>query len=225
MSIINLIRKGLWAILIVLFILLATDSYYTRHFLSHSLPANAMVMSVGDTAVMSDSVVRITTEYQTVLDVMVKTVKPVQPGQTLPVLYNRLIPAQLKVSYLYEIWFKSLLYLLLIVLVATSIFLFRTCCNWKSNKLKKLRREGNHIYTQFESVEAVVKVLKDGKHPYQIVSTWVDHKSKKKHTFKSQYLWKNPIDYIMDQTITVMIDDKNKKKYLMDLSFLPDNIK
>jgi len=225
MSIVNLIRKGLWFVLVVLFIMFATESYYTRNFLSQSLPTNAMVISVGGAGVMSNSVVRITTEYQTVLDVTVKTVKPVQLGQALPVLYNRIIPAQLKVDYQYEIWFKSLFYLLLILLVAIGIFLFRTCCNWKTNKLKKLRREGNHIYTQFESVKAVVKVLKDGKHPYQIVSTWVDHKSKKKHTFKSQYLWKNPVDYIMDQTITVMIDDKNKKKYLMDLSFLPDNIK
>lgn len=225
MSIINLIRKGLWGVLVVLFILFATEAYYTRSFLSQSLTTEAMVISVNGTSLMSDSVVRITTRYQTVLDVTIKTVKPVQTGQMLPVLYNQLIPAQLKVDYLYEIWFKSLLYLLLILVVAISIFLFRTCCNWKTNKLKKLRREGNHIYTQFESVEAVFKVLKDGKHPYQIVSSWVDNKSKKKHTFKSQYLWNNPIDYIMDQTITVMVNDKNKKKYLMDLSFLPDNIK
>ena len=225
MSIINLIRKGLWTVLVVLIILLATESYYTRNFLSQSISTNAVVLTVGGSGVMSDSVVRITTEYQTVLDVSVKTVKPVQVGQTLPVLYNRMIPAQLEVNSLYDIWFKSLLYLLLTVLVAVSLFIFRICCNWKTNKLKKLRREGNHIYTQFESVEAVVKTVKDGKHPYQIVSTWIDNKSKKKHTFKSQYLWENPIDYIMDQTITVMIDNKNKKKYLMDLSFLPDNIK
>jgi len=225
MSIINLTRKGLWTVLVVLFILFSTESYYTRSFLSQSVSTNAMVMSVGGAGVMNDSVVRIITEHQTVLDVMVKTVKPVQTGQSLPVLYNRIIPAQLKVNLLYEIWFKSLLYLLLIFLVAIALFVFRFCCNWNPNKIKKLRREGNHIYTQFESVEAVIKVLKNGKHPYQIVSSWVDNKSNKKHTFKSQYLWKNPIDYIMDQTITVMIDDKNKKKYLMDLSFLPDNIK
>jgi len=225
MSIVSLTNKTLWGILLILLLLFSTESYYNRNFLAQSLPAEAVVVSVEEAGILHGSKLRLTTEYQTVIDIDVNTVRSVQVGDAVPVVYNRLIPAQLKVNYVYELWFKSLLYLLLILIVAIVMFLFRTCCNWRTKKLKKLRSEGDRIYTQFKSVEAVLNATKDGKHPYQIISTWLDQKTNKTYSFKSQYLWDNPVDYIMDQIITVMIDKKNKKEYLMDLDFLPDNIK
>lgn len=224
MSMITLVRRSLWVSILIFILLLMTQVIHTQHFLSHSLISEGRVVDVSETALLKQATLRFKTRYHTVLDVSTQVIHPVKQGDTLPVLYNRIIPAELKIDAFFEIWFDTIVYASLVVLLFITLGVFNTCCNWRKNKVKKLKHGGDMIYSQFESVEAVLEKEKNGKHPYRIISSWYDQKTKKTHYFKSEFIWFNPVDYIMDQSISVTIDKKNKNKYLMDLSFLPDNM-
>lgn len=214
----------LWFFLILLFVRFYLMTLYNWQFIEQSSVAKAKVMSVVKKNLAYKTTIRFITEHNTMLEVDLDLLTEHQSGQIITIRYNPIIPAQLTRDTFLETWFSSLLTAGLFLLLAIILYVMSVCLCWKKNKDKKLRRGGNHIYTQFDAVEAVFKVKKAGKHPYQIISSWHDGAANKTYYFKSKYIWQNPIEYIIDQTITVIIDNKNKKKYVMDLNFLPEGI-
>jgi len=225
MNFVKLLKRSHWVFITIFVLLLAIQFFHTQHFLSRSTNTNATVISVAEQSPFKSVTLRYVTDNQTVLENTIPLISTdVKTGDQLAVRYNRIIPVQVRVENFIETWSASLLYAALTVISVLSFALVCVTSNWCIKRAKKLQRDGNHIYTQYKSIEADIKAEKNGKYPYRIISTWFDPKTKKQYEFKSQHLWNNPQDYIMDQTIKVMIDIKNKRKYLMDLSFLPDNI-
>jgi len=225
MTFLKLLKRSLWFIIAGSLLLLATEFFHTQHFLSRSNNTEAMVMKVTEQALFKAVTLRLVTEHQTVLESTISLMlTETQAGEKIPVRYNRLIPAQVRPQSFIETWSGAIQCGIVLIVTGVCFMLLTIFSNWRLNKDKKLKQEGDHIYTQFKNIEADIKAEKDGKYPYRIISTWFDPKTKKQYEFKSRHLWSNPNDYIMDQTIKVLIDIKNKKKYLMDLSFLPDNI-
>lgn len=225
MNFVKLLKRSHLAFIAIFLLLLSTQFFHTQHFLSRSTNTSATVIKVAQQSVFKTVTLRYVTQHQTVLESTIPVaVTAIKAGDQLQVLYNRIIPVQVRVDSFIETWSASLMYAALSVITVLSFSLIHLASNWFKNRAKKLLREGDHIYTQYKSIEADIKAEKNGKYPYRIISSWFDPKTKKQYEFKSQQLWENPQDYIMDQTIKVMIDRKNKKKYLMDLSFLPDNI-
>ena len=55
-----------------------------------------------------------------------------------------------------------------------------------------------------------------------IVSQWQNPATSKLHIFESDNIWFDPTDFIKTDKIKVWIDRKNPKKYMVDLSFLPE---
>ena len=225
MNFVKLLKRGHWVLISVFLLLLAIQFFHTQQFLSRSNNADAIVMSVAEQSLYKTATLRFKTENQTVLENTIPVVATsLKAGDKLAVRYNPIIPAQVRRASFFETWLPSLLVVALTIVTVLSFTLVCVTSNWCKNRAKRLMRDGNHIYTQYKRIEADIKAEKNGKYPYRIISTWIDPKTKKQHEFKSQHLWKNPQEYIMDQTIKVMIDVKKKKKYLMDISFLPDNI-
>ena len=215
----------LWVSLMVVVLLGVMQAWHVKSFLEKSEPVNAVVVDISRGSVLYDVTFRFKTKFDTVLDVEVSAFSDYKAGDVVNVLYNRFIPAQVYINSFLGLWFDLLVYLSMALFVFVVTIVFKYISNWDKNKKKNILKTGNHIYTKFEEVEAVLKIKKDGKHPYRIISSWYDQGADKTYHFKSEYLWINPIEYILDESIMVKIDRKNKRKYIMDLSFLPDNIR
>lgn len=217
-------RRSLWALISISILLSIIQLLHIQHFLAVSTKTEALVMKMTSSLPGKEATVRFITGNETVLDTEVMTLDNVAVGERLQILYNPVIPAQARIDSFFDIWFDILIYVMIFITSFLLLFLIHYISSWRERRLKKLRSTGHRILTQFKKVEAVLKAEKDGRCPFRIVSTWRDPKSKKTYEFRSQYIWNNPTDYIMDQTIQVVFDVKNKRKYMMDLSFLPENI-
>ncbi|MDH5517077.1 MAG: hypothetical protein OEY36_04540 [Gammaproteobacteria bacterium] len=224
MDIKKLITTIYWLSLALVVVFLPAHLLHTFHFQQSAIRTEAQIHSVNKQWLFYRVGLGFETRYKTPLKADVSLFKKPQSGQIVAVLYNPIVPADVRPDSFLAVWSSSLMLLLLLGFLIVLMYSGNVCVNWKRNSRQKLKQAGNHIYTRFKSVEAVLKVSKDGRHPYQIISSWEDVRAKKTYLFKSDYIWQNPIEYIMGDTITVMIDSKNKKKYLMDLGFLPENL-
>lgn len=216
----------LWSVTMFILLLAALKAYQTWQFIDKALVTKAVVVNrasqqqtrytpVYQFKTRHATVIRFT-DTNTFLNPVVSTAQPVE------VIYNPVIPVEAYRHSVLSIWFQPVAtallgFLLISLLISINYFVTR-----RKRNLRKLLRQGNHIFTKFSAVEANLSAQKNGKHAYQIISHWTDPKTNKRHEFKSENIWFNPLDYILDQTITVMIDNKNKNKYYMDTTFLPD---
>lgn len=219
------IKWMLWCFLFILFIKLYFDTSYNLEFIEQSIETEAAIVSVDKKFVGYLASIKFITRNETAINGKVFILFKPLSGKVISIKYNPVIPILLINNSLVEIWFSVFLILVLISFLFFLLYIIKICSCLKKNKDKKLRQEGNHIYTRFKAVEAVLKEQREGRYPYQIISYWYNKKDNKEYLFKSKYLWANPIDYILDQTITVLIDNKNMKKYVMDVSFLPESIR
>jgi hypothetical protein len=216
------IKKVIGFISAVILILLSAHAYETVNFIRSAERTEARVTQ-GTNSVVGNNKVAFTTPQKNTIAFETELPAAYRNKQQVPVLYNPLIPSQVTVDDFYQIWIKpvwfltALLFLLLMTVAADIV------CKRNQRKCKKILQGGNHIYTKYLCVEAQAGYAKDAAKAYQIITSWHD-KEGTEHQFKSQKLKFNPLDYMLDQTIKVMIDKKNKKHYLMDLSFLPPEL-
>lgn len=218
------IKWILWCCLLFLIVKLYVSVTYNIGFIKQSVVSDARIVSVDKKPIGYTAKVHFLTLHATPIEAKVFTLAKPLIGELVGVKYNPVIPVLIEKNSFLEIWLNVFITAGLIVGVIFLLYIIKICSCWKKNRNKKIKQAGNHIYTKFKAVEAVLKVQKKGKHPYQIISSWHNRKDNKEYFFKSEYLWSNPVDYILDQTIVVLIDNKSVKKYVMDLSFLPDKI-
>ena len=218
------IKWILWCLLLFLIIKLYASVTYNVGFIKQSVVADARVVSIDKKNIGYFATVRFLTSHATPIEAKIFSLAKPLVGELVGVKYNPVMPVLIEKNSFPEIWLNVFITAGLIMGVIFLLYIIKICSCWKKNRNKKLKQAGNHIYTKFKAVDAVLKVQKEGKYPYQIISSWHNRKDNKEYFFKSEYLWNNPVDYILDQTIVVLIDNKNVKKYIMDLSFLPDKI-
>ena len=211
----------LYVLLVFVFFQALITVSSTFSFINRSVITQAEVVSVKKHLLFYKAVIRFGTENNTLIETGSRLLLKPRIGESIEIRYQRMIPSITSKNVFYQLWFDLFQLLFVLMLLAVLIYALHICSCWKLKQNKKIKNAGNHIYTRFKQVESVLKVTKNGRHPYQIISEWKDSRTNKTYLFKSEYIWDNPIEYILDKTITVMIDSKNKKKYLMDLSFLP----
>lgn len=216
------VKKILWLGFVFALLLLAARSYETWWFLDKAVKTEAVIVK---TAAAPDQQTQLAfiTANNTAIKFHTELPASVINESVMQVLYNPLIPSQAKIENLYIIWSGSIWVGISLMVLLLSIIITELLCKRYQKKCKKILQSGNHIYTKYLCVEALVGHAKDAAKGYQIVTAWRDS-SGKEHQFKSEKLSFNPMEYILDQTIKVMIDKKNKKRYIMDLSFLPKEI-
>lgn len=215
----------LWSCFLFLLVNLYVAVKYKFEFINQSLVTSAKVVSVEKKIIGYNVIVKFLTANSTLITTNTSTLRELVLNELIDIKYNPSIPPVITKDTILETWLDTFFILSTIIVIGIILFIINVCASRKKKKSKKLRQEGNHIYTTFKAVEAVLKIEKNGRHPYQIISSWYDRKNKKEYVFKSEYLWVNPVEYMLDQTITVLIDSKNIKKYVMDVSFLPETIR
>lgn len=91
----------------------------------------------------------------------------------------------------------------------------------KARRTEYLKKHGTPIETEFQSVVLNQALSVNGRHPFRVLTQWLNPSTSKVHVFESNDLWFDPSDYITDKRIRVFIDRNNPKRYYVDLSFLP----
>jgi Protein of unknown function (DUF3592) len=84
-----------------------------------------------------------------------------------------------------------------------------------------LQTNGRPVQAKFQGVSLNESLSVNGRHPYVIIGQWLNPATNELHEFESDNIWFDPQEFIKSDTITVLIDPNNAKKYWMDISFLP----
>ena len=97
----------------------------------------------------------------------------------------------------------------------------------KNKQNKKLEQSGTIIYAKLDGVEINPNVIVNGKHPYNIVCSWLNPEDNNTYIFKSENLFFDPkpvIDNMGLSEFPVFIDMENKKKYKVDTSVIEERV-
>jgi hypothetical protein len=143
-------------------------------------------------------------------------------GEKVEVLYDPGRPQHAKIHGFFSLWGGAIIvagigavfFLIGAGIMAVSAF--------KGRSAEQLRATGMPIETQFQSVELNESLSVNGRHPFRILTQWQNPSTSNIHVFKSGNVWFDPSEYLKSDRITVFIEQGNPKKYLVDLSFLPE---
>ncbi len=232
--------KIMGTIFVVVGILLLVGGFLsyrnTRRFMAHSTVARGEVMNLvlqatSDSDVPSSDagtyhpVIRFETENREAIEFMSNTGSNPpshRKGDTVTVRYDPNDPYRARVDSFVSLWLLALIpgSLGLVFIAAGGIMVGIT--TRYAGMLKQLEVLGSDITTEFQSVSLDTSVAVNHRNPYRIYSQWHDPAQNKVFTFKSKAIWFNPEKYIQSKEIRVRIDPNNPRRYVMDVSFLPD---
>ncbi len=142
-------------------------------------------------------------------------------GEAVTVLYQRSDPQAARIKSFFQLWFGFLIVFLLGAVFA-AIGLGMIFVRTRGRKQAAwLRQHGRRVKTSYKGVELNQSLRVNGRSPYQIISQSPDPASNSVRVFESDNIWFDPSEYIKGETIDVLVDPNNPKKYVMDISFLP----
>ncbi|WP_281232747.1 DUF3592 domain-containing protein [Flavobacterium gelatinilyticum] len=142
-------------------------------------------------------------------------------GESVEVLYDPKAPNKANINGFSSLWIGPLILGILGVIFFLIGFIIILYGITKQKKKRYLLDNGKRISTTFNEVRLNYSLVVNGRHPYQIVSQWLDTQTNKLYVFESENIWFDPTEFVKTDEIKVVIDPKNPKKYYMDISFLP----
>ncbi|WP_442107716.1 DUF3592 domain-containing protein [Pseudomonas sp. NUPR-001] len=141
-------------------------------------------------------------------------------GDRVEVVYSAGAPADGKIAGI-TVWLATIILAALgAVLLAVGIIMV-LMGRRKSRKQADLRKHGQLVKADIQSVETNPRFAINGQHPYMIRSQWLNPRTSKVHVFESDNIWFDPSGYLKDQSISVFVDSKDPTRYHVDISFLP----
>lgn len=142
-------------------------------------------------------------------------------GEKIEILYNVKSPHEVKVNDFSSKW--GAISILILIGTVFSILGIKNIISEKKKikELNHLKKFGKEINTDFQQVIYNTSRSINGKHPYQIVSQWLETSTNKIHEFTSDYIWYDPTLYIKSDKIKVIVNSQDFNKYFVDISFLP----
>lgn len=142
-------------------------------------------------------------------------------GETVTVYYRPEAPASARISGFFSLWGGAVILASLggvFFLVGAAGFVVPALLGRKADRL---RAQGRRIETDVTGVEVNTSLSVNDRHPWRIVTQWLDPASSQLHLFRSENLWLDPTGQVQGRRITVFIDPSNPRSYHMDVSFLP----
>jgi hypothetical protein len=137
-------------------------------------------------------------------------------------LYNPDTPADARIDSFVTLWIAPFVFSIIGSIFASmgGIALFWIHARQQSREW--LFANGQRIVANIDRVERNTSFQVNGKSPYRIVCQWLDPVDHRVHVFRSQNLWFNPQPYLNGNTMLVMVDPANLKRYAVDISCLPE---
>jgi len=90
----------------------------------------------------------------------------------------------------------------------------------RNSTIKKLQTTGNIIKAKYVETLQNTAYAVNGRHPYNVYCEWTNPLDNKVYKFKSDNLWTNPENMIIEnniETITVYVDSTDYTKYFVDV--------
>ncbi len=97
----------------------------------------------------------------------------------------------------------------------------------KRRRKDALRETGITIHASYMGTEENRSFAVNGRHPYRITCRWRDPEDGTEQIFRSENLWQDPSDRIESRhitTFTVYMDPNKKKRYVMDLDPIMEEV-
>lgn len=211
--------------LIVSFFILAN----TRSFMAGALEAPGKVIDLERSrSSSSSSTYRAVVEFTTATGKRIEFTSGVgssppshRVGEAVTVLYDPAEPQSARIKSFFQLWFGFLLVFGMGVVFAAIGLTMIVVRSRGQKRAAWLRQHGRRVRTSFTGVELNRSLRVNGRSPYQIVSQSSDPASNSVRVFESENIWFDPSEYIKTDTIDVLVDPHDPKKYVMDISFLP----
>jgi len=143
-------------------------------------------------------------------------------GERIGVLYDPQTPELAEIDGFFSLW-GGVLILGLIGLVFAAVGIGHWV--WHVAKLRLeawLARNGQRVNAEVVDVRLGGMRRRGRQSRWRIVAQWMDPLTRKVHVFKSRTLGFDPEPYLKGETVPVLIDPKNPRRYALDLSFLPE---
>lgn len=206
----------------------------TSRFIANATEAEGKVIAFERSRSSSSSGASSSTTYRPVVEFTTATGKKIeftssvgssppshQVGESVTVLYNPADPYSARIKSFFQLWFGFLIVFFLgLVFAAIGVGMIFVRSRGKK-RAEWLRRHGRRMPTSVTGVELNRAFQVNGRSPYRIYSQSPDPASNTVRVYQSENIWFDPSEYIKGETIDVLVDPANPKRYVMDTSFLP----
>jgi hypothetical protein len=130
-------------------------------------------------------------------------------------------PQQARIDSFFENWLAVLILGSLgMVLTATGGAIFLAGVRQRKRDAW-LATKGVRVQAKFESVNYNTRMEGNGRSPWQLICQWQHPVTKKVYVFASENIWFDPTTFVKRDTLDVLVDMDNPKRYRVDTSFLP----
>lgn len=85
-----------------------------------------------------------------------------------------------------------------------------------------LAANGLRVQARFENVIYDTSLKINGRSPWRLICQWQHPVTQKVYLFKSANIWFDPTTFVKRDTLDVLVDMDNPKRYQVDISFLPE---
>lgn len=143
-------------------------------------------------------------------------------GEKVEVFYQPANPTEAKINTVFQLWGGPLIIGGLgsiFFAIGFAMIMFAVVGKRRAAYLKE---NGARVDAKLNEIALNESLSVNGRHPFQIIAQWREPETGKVYVFRSGNLWFDPTDYIDRERISVFIEKGNPKKYLVDLSFLPE---
>lgn len=142
-------------------------------------------------------------------------------GERVSVLYHPRAPQDARIDSFGGLWAGPLI-TLIVGFVFTGIAGGFWIVRARRAKLEEwMRMNGRPVEADYTGVVRDTSFKVNGRSPWRITAQWQDPTGRKVHVFESKRLWFDPEPFVESDRITVLIDPRNPKRHVFDLSFLP----
>lgn len=146
---------------------------------------------------------------------------PYSRGDHVVMLYDPANPERAQIDSFMENWFVTLFLGgmgLVFALVGGGII-------WSRLNQRKVRawlaQNGMRTQAKFEEVIHDTSTKINGRSPWRIICQWQHPVTQKVYVFRSDMIWFDPTSFVKRDTLDVLVNMDNPKKYWVDTSFLP----
>lgn len=142
-------------------------------------------------------------------------------GDIVELFYDPLEPQNAHIDSFLQNWFVSLILGgigLFFTLVGLALLMPEALVDGRRNRLK---RKGQAVQAQFVEVRRNPLSTLNNVPAWQLVCQWYNPSSGAVHLFYSEDLWFDPQPFIENESLQVMVDPDDLRRYSVDTSFLP----
>ncbi|MGE8358481.1 DUF3592 domain-containing protein [Pseudomonas sp.] len=142
-------------------------------------------------------------------------------GERVALMYDPLEPGNAHIDGFLQNWFISLIFGFFGVFFTGIGLAFVLPNTFAERRRQRLMKEGQAVQARFIEVRRNEFSTLNGVAAWQLVGQWQNPDSGAVHLFYSDDLWFDPLPFIKSQTLRVLIDPKDSRRYSVDTSFLP----